>query len=421
MANTTFPQYVDDVPEGEYDESFERQQRVNERRRLTTSLDLYLVVAVGVLIAIGLMMVWSTTFYWSDPQAAIFLQQARNAGIGFVIMLVLGTIDYRIWRRLAIPLMGVVMAALLILLILPGIKVVFNAKRAYFDGAVQPSEAAIVAVIVYMAAWLSSKQTKLRSLTYGLLPFAALVSIVAGLIILEPDLSTAALILVTASIMFFLAGADWLQMGITAVVFGGAGFIAVNNIDYARARVQSFLDLLRDPIQAQATHSQNVITAFLNGGLTGVGLGQGYQKFYNLSAPHTDSIFAVVGEELGLVGCAVIIGLFLLLMFRGFRIARNAPDSFGALLAAGLTVSLVVEGLFNIAVMASVVPLVGVPLPFISFGGSSLIASMASVGLLISISRAAGKVKPATRKTNETLNLPGVRGSISRVRQQPLD
>src|SRR5258708_11455983 len=97
MANTTFPQYVDDMPEGEYDESFERQQRVNERRRLTTSLDLYLVVAVGVLIAIGLMMVWSTTFYWSDPQAAIFLQQARNAGIGFVIMLVLGTIDYRIW------------------------------------------------------------------------------------------------------------------------------------------------------------------------------------------------------------------------------------------------------------------------------------------------------------------------------------
>src|SRR5260221_8912771 len=222
-------------------------------------------------------------------------------------------------------------------------------------------------------------------------------------------------------LMFFLAGADWIQMGITAVVFVGAGYVAINNIDYARARVQSFLDLLRDPIQSHASHAQSVITAFLNGGLTGVGLGQGYQKFFNLPAPHTDSIFAVVGEELGLVGCALIIGLFVLLLVRGFRIARNAPDSFGALLAAGLTVSLVVEGLFNIAVMASVVPLVGVPLPFISFGGSSLIASMASVGLLISISRAAGKVKPATRKTNETLNLPGVRGSISRVRQQPLD
>src|SRR5260221_3671639 len=222
-------------------------------------------------------------------------------------------------------------------------------------------------------------------------------------------------------LMFFLAGADWIQMGITAVVFGGAGFIAVNNIDYARARVQSFLDLLRDPIQAQATHSQNVITAFLNGGLTGVGLGQGCQKFFNLPAPHTDSIFAVVGEELGLVGCALIIGLFVLLLVRGFRIARNAPDLFGSLLAAGITILLVVEALFNIAVMASVIPLVGVPLPFISFGGSSLVAAMAGVGLLLSVSRATGIAQAVTRKTNQTFKLPRVRGSFSRVRPRPLE
>src|SRR5262249_45095800 len=290
----------------------------------------------------------------------------------------------------------------------------------YFEGSVQPSELAVLIVVVYMAAWLASKQSKLRSLTYGLLPFAALVGIVAGLIILEPDLSTAALILVVAATMFFLAGADWIQMGITAVVFGAVGVIAVNNIDYARARVQSFLDLLRDPIQAHASHAQNVITAFLNGGLTGVGLGQGYQKFYNLPAPHTDSIFAVVGEELGLVGCALIIGLFILLLVRGFRIARNAPDLFGSLLAAGVTVSLVIEALFNVAVMASVIPLIGVPLPFISFGGSSLVASMAAIGLLLSVSRRTAITKPVTRKTNETLNLPGMRGSM-RVRQRPVE
>src|SRR5260221_13400637 len=222
-------------------------------------------------------------------------------------------------------------------------------------------------------------------------------------------------------LMFFLAGADWIQMGITAVVFVGAGYVAINNIDYARARVQSFLDMLRDCIQSHASHAQIVITAFLNGRLTGVGLGQGYQKFFNLPAPHTDSIFAVVGEELGLVGCALIIGLFVLLLVRGFRIARNAPDLFGSLLAAGITILLVVEALFNIAVMASVIPLVGVPLPFISFGGSSLVAAMAGVVLLLSVLRYTAIVKPVSRNANETFKLPRVRGSFSRVRPRPLE
>ncbi len=357
MANPALPRFVED----EYDDALAVRERVAEKRRqFTATIDLYLVLAVGVLIAIGLMMVWSTTFFWSDPQSAIFMQQLRNVVLGTVVMLVLSIIDYRIWRRLSIPLMGISVVLLLGLLVLPGVKTIFGSRRAYFDGAVQPSEIAMVTVVVYMAAWLASKQTKLRSVTYGLLPFAALVGIVAGLIILEPDLSTASLIFITAAIMFFLAGADWIQMGITAVVFVGAGYVAINNIDYARARVQSFLDLLRDPIQSHASHAQSVITAFLNGGLTGVGFGQGYQKFFNLPAPHTDSIFAVVGEELGLVGCALIIGLFVLLLVRGFRIARNAPDLFGSLLAAGITILLVVEALFNIAVMASVIPLVAV-------------------------------------------------------------
>lgn len=417
MANPAVPRFVEE----EYDEAVVVRERVAEKRRhFTATIDLYLVLAVGVLISFGLMMVWSTTFFWSEPQSSIFMQQARNTVIGIVIMLVLSVIDYRIWRRLAIPLM-LIMGLLLVGVLLPVFKPVLGAQRAYFNGAVQPSEAAKLAVIIYMSAWLSSKQTKLRSITYGLLPFATLVGIVAGLIILEPDLSTASLIFITAAIMFFLAGADWVQMGITALVFVSAGFVAINNIDYARTRVQSFLDLLRDPIQAHASHSQAVITAFLNGGLTGVGLGQGYQKFFNLSAPHTDSIFAVVGEELGLIGCALIIGLFILLLLRGFRIARNAPDLFGSLLAAGITISLVAEALFNVAVMASVIPLVGVPLPFVSFGGSSLVASMAGIGLLLSISRATAIAKPVTRKTNETLNLPGVRSSISRVRQRPVD
>ncbi len=420
MADTTLPpQYIDD----EYDDGLTREQRAAERRRrFTATIDLYLVLTVGVLVAIGLMMVWSATLgFGVEQQSAIFFQQARNAAIGAVLMMVIGMIDYRIWRRLAIPLMGAVVLALLGLIVLPGIKVVFGAKRAYFDGAFQPSEVAMLAVIIYMAAWLSSKQSKIRYLTYGLLPFMLLVGTVAGLIILEPDLSTAALIFVTAAVMFFLAGADWIQMGMTLAVFLGAGFLAVTQIDYARTRFQSFIDLLRDPIQTNASHAQNVIIAFLNGGLGGVGLGQGYQKFYNLPAPHTDSIFAVLGEELGLLGCALVIGLFVILLVRGFRIARNAPDMFGSLLAAGVTISIVAEALFNIAVMAAVVPFTGVPLPFVSFGGSALVAGMVSVGVLLSVSRATAKQSVPVRKTNEVLNIPGARGSISRVRQRPVE
>lgn len=415
------PQFVeeeDDAPDvdSELEDEELLEQRANERRRrFTVGVDTYLVLTVGVLTAIGLMMVWSTTFFWAEPQSAIFFQQLRNAAIGFGIMFVFGLVDYRLWRRIAIPLMGVMMFALVAVLIVGETR--FGARRAFFAGAVQPSELAMLVVVIYMAAWLASKQSKIRRLTYGLLPFALLVGSVAGLIILEPDLSTAAMILITAALMFFLAGADWVQIGITLLAFLIAGLLAISQFDYARARVENFLDLLRDPLQA-SDQAQNAIIAFLNGGVSGVGLGESRQKFESLSAPHTDSVFAIIGEELGLLGCALVIGLFVVLLWRGFRIARQAPDMFGSLIAAGVTISIVVEALFNIAVMASVVPFTGVPLPFISFGGSSLVAGLASIGILLSISRATARRSVPVRKVNETLSLPGMRGALLRVRRQ---
>ncbi len=268
-----------------------------------------------------------------------------------------------------------------------------------------------------MAAWLSSKQSKIRYLTYGLLPFMLLVGSVAGLIILEPDLSTAALVFMTAALMFFLAGADWVQIGLTIAAFAFVGIIAVSRLSYAQDRVQSYVDILQDPLKANE-HAKQAIIGFLRGGIGGVGLGQGYQKFDALPAPHTDSIFAVLGEELGLVGCTVVIALYIMLMLRGFRIARNAPDSFGSLLAVGMTMSILLEAMLNIAVMASVVPFTGVPLPFISFGGSSLVSGLAAIGVLLSVSRATVKRSVPKRRVNETLSLPGMRGILSRVRHQ---
>jgi cell division protein FtsW len=414
-ANPAAPQFID-----EYDEAFERDQRaVERRRRFAVTIDFPLILTVGVLIAIGLMMIWSTTFFWAEPQGRLFQQQATNAVFGLALMLAVSVIDYHIWRKLATLLMGVALL-LLVLVLLFGTEV-FGARRAFFGGAVQPAEIASMIVVIYMAAWLSSRQNKLRRLSYGLLPFGALVGSIAGLIALEPDLSTAGMVLLTASIMFFLAGADWLQIGATAAFFLGGGFLALNTFSYARSRIELWIELLQNPIQSQASHAQNVIVAFLNGGLSGVGLGQGYQKFANLPAPHTDSIFAVVGEELGLIGCALIVGLFLVLMWRGFKIARNAPDLFGALLAAGITIEIVVEALFNIAVMSNVVPLVGVPLPFISFGGSALVSSMFGVGLIMSVARVTARKAVPKRRVNETLTIPGMRSPISRVRQRPIE
>jgi len=394
MADATLPQFVtEDV------ESSTARPSAAKRRRTGIGVDLYLLITVSALLAIGLIMVFSTTFFLNASQFYFFFQQARSLALGGVLMLALTVIDYRVWRRLAIPMMAVIVVLLIVVLL--G-KAILGSHRALINGGYQPSEPAKLVVVIYMAAWLASKRTRLGNLLNGLLPFAVLVGIVGGLIIAEPDLSTAALVLTTSAIMFFLAGADWVQLAVTGGVFVVVGGFAVTHIDYAQLRLQSWLDVIRDPVQAHASHAQNVIISFLNGGLTGVGLGSGYQKFYNLSVPQSDSIFAVIGEELGLLGCAVVMILFIVFMWRGFRIARRAPDAFGSLLACGITVLIVVQALYNIAAMATIVPLAGVPLPFISFGGSSLVTVMAAAGLLLSISRATAR-QEATVKSRRTV------------------
>jgi cell division protein FtsW len=415
MADQSLPSFVDDPALEALAE-----RRAARTRRVRFAVDPYLVVIVGALLSIGLMMVWSTTFFFIPNQSSYyFLQQIRSMVIGGVIMIVVSMIDYRIWKRLSIPLMALIILLLAAVLIFG--TTLYGARRSLLNGAIQPSEPTKLVVILYMAAWLSSKGDKLRNIFYGIIPFTILVSIIGGLIVLEPDISTALLILITLSAMFFLAGADLIQIGVVAVIFVITGIFVVTSIPYAQVRFQSWLALIQDPVNAPASHSQNVIIAFLNGGLTGVGLGGSYQKFYNLSVPHTDSIFAVVGEELGLVGAGVVIALYVAFMVRGFRIAREAPDSFGALIAAGVTTAIIIEALYNIAVMAAAVPFAGVPLPFVSFGGSSLVTVMTGVGLLLSVSRGTARQammnKWARNTVGRILNLSGRDGgrSVPRV------
>lgn len=359
---------------------------------LWATLDKPLLMIVGVLLSIGLIMIYSTTFYWSDtllggPTVKV-LEQARNVAVGLVAALAMVLFDYRRVRKLAVLILLASIATLIAVLISGDD--VLGARRSLIAGRLQPGEFSELAMVIYMAAWLGSKNARVRSLTYGLIPYAVLVGIVCGLVVLQPDLSTALVIFIVSGAMFFLAGADLVQITAAGALAVGAGVIAIMTgilPSYAETRLSTFTASL-ETITSAHPHTFQAYIAFVNGGWTGRGLGESLQKFNNaLPAPHTDSIFAVIGEELGIIGAGVVVLLFVVLVARGFQIAQRAGDPFGALLASGITIWIITKALLNIAVMLSLVPPTGVVLPFISFGGSSLVTLMLGVGLLLSIQR----------------------------------
>jgi len=407
------PHYIEDDAEFNYADALGRHisrpalpppdfHPAAERRRLPR-LDIYLLMTVGVLCAIGLMMVYSASIDISyqvtgDPENTtyFFLRQLRSMVIGLVLLAVLMRIDYHFWRRISVWMMLGVMVLLVVVLRFGDVR--FEAQRSLFRGSFQPGELAKFTVVIYMAAWLASKRSRLRNITYGIIPFTVVVGTVAFLIALQPDLSTSASILATALSMFFIAGADWFQLLLIGGMMGFAGWQLMTRLEYAQNRLSAHLAAVEDLTQA-SEHIRAAVTAFIHGGLFGQGLGEGKEKFNNnLPFPHTDSIFAVIGEELGLVGSFLVIVLFVVLIYRGFTIARRAPDSFGGLLAAGITCWLAYDALLNIAVMTAIIPPTGVPLPFISFGGSSLVAALCGVGLMLSVSRASGQTVVPRRK-----------------------
>ena len=377
-------------------------------------VDYVLLGVVLALLIIGLIMVWSVTFpprvgQFPDPSSD-FVKQLEYAGIGVLLLIAFTRLDYHIWGRVAVLLMGITIFLLVILLFTPPVN---GARRWLLDGSLQPSEIAKFAMVVYMARWLSSKGDKLRNVTYGLLPFAIIVGIVAGLIVLEPNLSTAIIIAVCALGMFFIAGADAIQFALLLIVGVGAAVIVIVNTPYQLQRAMVFI---QDPFSIKDAAGYQIaetLIALGSGGMVGRGIGSGYAKYGYVPAPHTDSIFALLGEEMGLVGTLVVLALFLFIVYRGFRIAARATDPFGQVLATGLTFWLISQAFINIAVVTATIPFTGVPLPFISFGGSALVAALVAVGVLLSISR----FETMPKENNATFNFGGRdRGArISRV------
>ena len=359
-------------------------RKARERRQP----DYALVLIVAALLLIGLSMVFSTTFDWGyqgegDPYHFL-KRQALWVLVGIGIAVALAVIEYDWLRRMAVPIMAVTIF-LLILLLFVG-EESLGARRSLLGGSVQPGELAKLTTVIYIAAWVSSKGEQIRDATYGLIPFGVLTGFTAGLIVLQPDLSTAAVIVLCSLTVYFIGGADLMQL-ITGAVAGLVVFCVVVLFNpYAQDRLRAFIEMLRDPSQI-THHAQESLIALGSGGLFGAGLGLGRQKFGFLPVPHTDSIFAVIGEELGLVGCLLVVALFVLLAWRGFRIAMQARGEFGMVLACGLTVLLVLQAVINAGVVSGILPFTGMILPFVSLGGSSMLVSLGAVGVLLSISR----------------------------------
>jgi cell division protein FtsW len=379
-----------------------QQDQQVRKRAFGLPMDILLLVVVGGLLAFGLMMVYSATFDWSyrqfgDP-STIFIRQVQWLGVGLVMMFVTARLRYHWWRRLAVLLMLVTLGALFLVLLF-GART-FNAQRSFFSGSVQPSELAKFVLIVYLAVWLDSKGDKIQEMGYGIVPFGVIVGVVAGLILLQPDLSAAATVVMVAALMFFISGADLVQMGVVTLISAVSAFGVIQVSETGRQRLADYLAGLQDLTQA-SWHVKQAAIAFVNGGVFGRGLGESHQKFGFLPTPHTDSIFAIVGEELGLIGCLFVVLLFVLLIWRGFKISSQAKDPLGALLAAGIVCWVGLEALINIAVMVGAMPFAGNALPFISYGGSNLVVTLMAMGVLLSVSRRDADDLPP-RKTRST-------------------
>ena len=354
---------------------------------------LALLLAVLALTAIGIVMVYSASsvrsFFSNADPASQGLEQLVWAGLGLTGLLVAMRIDFRHLRYLAIPFY-IVTLALLVAVLVPGIGAEINGSRRWIIipgvGTLQPAEFAKLAIVLYLAHWLDRRGTDARTFWNGLVPFGMLVAPGFFLIAAEPDLGTAGVYVIVAVSIFFMAGANLLYLGaITAGVVGSA-WLMIAATSYQLERIQTFLDPFRDPLGTGYNTIQALLALGL-GGITGLGLGESRQKFLYLPAPSTDFIFAIIGEEWGLVGTLTIVALFVVIAYQGYRIAITAPDTFSGLLACGITTWLVVQACINMMVVTALLPVTGIPLPFISAGGSALTINLAAVGILLSISR----------------------------------
>jgi cell division protein FtsW len=351
--------------------------------------DRVLLGAVASMLLLGLLMVSSASqlsvagdpWYW-------LRKQALYAVLGAVALVITSRVDYHRYQRASV--LAMLGALALLLLVLVAGQSAYGAQRWLNFGifAFQPSELTKLALVLYLAHWLERRGERVGRVLDGLAPFAAMTGLVLALVLMQNDVGTAVVIAMTAVAMFVVAGANLLQLAPALAIGAGALALLVARSGMRRARLDAWLHPLPPGCADAASYQlcQGLISLG-SGGWFGRGLGDSLQKAGYLPNPFTDSIFAVIGEELGLAGCLLTLGLFAALAYRGLRISQRAPDRYGALLACGVTGWLVVQALVNIGSVVDAIPLTGVPLPLVSYGGSSLVVTLGAVGILLNISR----------------------------------
>ena len=359
----------------------------------TKQPDYLLLATIFLLLVFGVIMVFSSSYVmaykWYGNSFYFFNRQLISAIIAVIVFTIAMKIDFHFWRKIAIPVL-IISIFLLFLLYVPGLaRSIRGAKRWLIIGPVplQPSELAKFALILYIADCLTRKNEKdIGTFLRGILPIFIVTALIFILIFDQPDFSTAIVVMSCSFIMLFIGGSKITQLFALIVLLIPPGILLALGEDYRRIRLLSFLNPWEDPLKS-GFHIIQSLLALGSGGLTGVGIAESRQKFFYLPDQHTDFIFSIIGEELGFIGTSLVILLFLLFLWRGFMISLKTQDVFGSLIAAGITSMIVFQAVINISVVTKLIPTTGITLPFISYGGSSLIVNMLCCGILLNISK----------------------------------
>ncbi|MBM7571735.1 cell division protein FtsW [Aquibacillus albus] len=354
--------------------------------------DMLLTLTIFALLIVGIVMVYSASAIWANYKFGDSFYFAKRqllfAGVGIIAMFFIMNIPYLTWRKYAKPIL-IVCFILLIAVLIPGVGMVRGGARSWIGvGAfsIQPAEFMKLGLIIFLSAYLSANQKYITSFKKGFLPALLLIFVAFGLIMLQPDLGTGAVLVLTCMVMIFIAGArisHFIGLGILGMI----GFLGlIISAPYRIDRITAFLNPWEDPLGDGFQIIQSLY-AIGPGGLMGMGLGQSLQKFYYLPEPHNDFIFAILAEELGFIGGTFVLLLFLLLLWRGIRISLAAPDTYGSLLGLGIIGMISLQVMINISVVIGLIPVTGITLPFLSYGGSSLTLILCSIGIVLNISK----------------------------------
>jgi cell division protein FtsW len=362
------------------------------RAFISTPPDAVLISSIAILVGIGLVMIFSASSalafaVYHDPTYYL-KRQVLWLAVALAVAYGAYRIDYHKLKAIS-PLLFVLSVASLIVVLIPHVGIVVNTSRRWLGTgslSIEPSEFAKLALVLFLAAKLSSRGDRITSLVRGLFPLCLAIGLVVMLVLREPDMGTASLLAMVAFAMLFAAGARIEHLGLIFLSTVPLVALAVLADPYKRARALAFLNPWKDP-QNTGFHIVQSLLALGSGGIFGVGLGASRAKFFYLPEQYTDFIFAVLGEELGLIGAVGVILLFVIFAHRAVRIALSAPDRFGFFLTIGCTALIVLQAFLNIGVVTSSWPVTGVPLPFISFGGSSLVVCLAAVALIVNVGR----------------------------------